>query len=91
MGHQIMDFLIPAFDIVVVALNFLSIIVLIWGVVISGYDFIRSELLHEDRVRQRRHNNLSATFEAHPLSLEILIAADMSRSIINPPWRISCA
>ena len=86
MGHQIMDFLIPAFDIVVVALNFLSIIVLIWGVVISGYDFIRSELLHEDHVRAARHNNFIRNFLGSYilLSLEILIAADIIESIINP-------
>ncbi|MDT2757907.1 DUF1622 domain-containing protein [Enterococcus asini] len=86
MGHQIMELLMPAFDIIVVGLNFLSIIVLIWGVVISGYDFIRSELLHVNHVRAARHNNFIRNFLGSYilLSLEILIAADIIESIINP-------
>ena len=86
MGYQIMELLMPAFDIIVVGLNFLSIIVLIWGVAISGYDFIRSELLHVNHVRAARHNNFIRNFLGSYilLSLEILIAADIIESIINP-------
>lgn len=86
MGHQIMELLMPVFDIIVVGLNFLSIIVLIWGVAISGYDFIRSELLHVNHVRAARHNNFIRNFLGSYilLSLEILIAADIIESIINP-------
>lgn len=85
-GHEIMEFLIPFFDIIIVCLNFLSILVLVWGVTISGYDFIRSECTHQDHVRAARHNNFIRNFLGSYvlLSLEILIAADIIESIINP-------
>ena len=85
-AHTIMEIFRPMFEIIVVGLNFLSIIVLIWGVVISGYDFIRSETRHYDHVRAARHNNFIRNFLGSYvlLSLEILIAADIIESILNP-------
>lgn len=85
-GHNIMEFLYPVFDIIIVCLNFLSIVVLVWGVAISGYDFIKSESKHVDHVRAARHNNFIKNFLGSYvlLSLEILIAADIIESILNP-------
>lgn len=86
LGDNMMDFLIPFFELLVFLLNFISIIILVWGVVISVYDFIHSETTHVDHVRAARNNNFIKNFLGSYilLSLEILIAADIIESIINP-------
>ncbi|KAF1302503.1 MULTISPECIES: DUF1622 domain-containing protein [Enterococcus] len=86
LSDNIMEILTPIFEIMILCLNFLSIIVLVWGVIISGYDFIRSESTHIDHVRAARNNNFIKNFLGSYilLSLEILIAADIIESIINP-------
>lgn len=86
LAHQILEFLIPFFDLFVLALNILSIIVLIWGVIIAGIDFIKNESTNHNRVYAARHNNFIKNYLGSYvlLSLEILIAADIIESIINP-------
>lgn len=46
--HNLADSLMsganPIFDFIVVCLNFLSIFVIVWGVLIAGIDFVRYEL-----------------------------------------------
>lgn len=86
LGHIIMNVATPVFDVIIVFLNFLSIIVLVWGVIIAGYDFIKSECSYANHVEAARHNNFIRNFLGSYvlLSLEILIAADIIESIINP-------
>ena len=86
LGHTLMHLAMPLFDIIIVFLNFLSILVLVWGVIIAGYDFIKSECSHANHVEAARHNNFIRNFLGSYvlLSLEILIAADIIESIINP-------
>ncbi|MFZ8765019.1 MULTISPECIES: DUF1622 domain-containing protein [Enterococcus] len=88
LSDTIMDIMTPVFHLIVVGLNFLSILVLIWGVVIAGYDFIKTEFSQPDHVRAARHNNFIRNFLGSYilLSLEILIAADIIESIINPTY-----
>lgn len=86
LAHRILEFLIPFFDLFVLALNILSIVVLIWGVIIAGLDFIKNESTNHDRVYAARHNTFIKNYLGSYvlLSLEILIAADIIESIINP-------
>ncbi len=88
LSDLIMDFMSPVFHLIVAGLNLLSILVLIWGVVISGYDFIKTECTQPDHVRAARHNNFIRNFLGSYilLSLEILIAADIIESIVNPTF-----
>lgn len=41
LAELLMDNAIPILDLIVVCLNLLSILVLVWGVVKAGFDFIR--------------------------------------------------
>ena len=54
--HNLADSLMsganPIFDFIVVCLNFLSIFVIVWGVLIAGIDFVRYELTEKDRLQQ---------------------------------------
>lgn len=86
MAHQLMQSVTPFLEILVFALNILSIIVLIWGVIIAGIDFLRSDIMQKDRIKAAQTNNFIKSFLGSYilLSLEILIAADIIESIINP-------
>jgi len=59
--HNLADSLMsganPIFDFIVVCLNFLSIFVIVWGVLIAGIDFVRYELTEKDRLVAARENN----------------------------------
>ncbi|OJG71201.1 hypothetical protein RV11_GL000491 [Enterococcus phoeniculicola] len=81
-----MQLVTPFLEILVFALNILSIIVLIWGVICAGIDFLRSDIMQKDRMKAAQTNNFIKSFLGSYilLSLEILIAADIIESIINP-------
>nr|WP_143139998.1 DUF1622 domain-containing protein [Enterococcus haemoperoxidus] len=81
--------LIPFFDLFILALNIFSIVVLIWGVIMAGIDFLKSERTDRNRVVMARQNNFIKSFLGSYilLSLEILIAADIIESIIKPTFQ----
>ena len=78
----------PIFDFIVVCLNFLSIFVIVWGVLIAGIDFVRYELTEKDRLVAARENNFIRNYLGSYvlLGLEILIAADIIETIIHPTF-----
>lgn len=89
LAQTIMDDLIPFFDLFILALNIFSIVVLIWGVIMAGIDFLKSERTDRNRVIMARQNNFIKSFLGSYilLSLEILIAADIIESIIKPTFQ----
>lgn len=90
--HNLADSLMsganPIFDFIVVCLNFLSIFVIVWGVLIAGIDFVRYELTEKDRLVAARENNFIRNYLGSYvlLGLEILIAADIIETIIHPTF-----
>ncbi|MCB5951397.1 DUF1622 domain-containing protein [Enterococcus sp. BWT-B8] len=89
LAENMMDGLIPFFEVFVLCLNILSIIVLIWGVALAAADFFKSEFQKQDRLMITTNNNLIKNFLGSYilLSLEILIAADIIESIIKPTFQ----
>ncbi|EOH95060.1 hypothetical protein UAW_02139 [Enterococcus haemoperoxidus ATCC BAA-382] len=89
LAQNIMGNLIPFFDLFILALNIFSIVVLIWGVIMAGIDFLKSERTDRNRVVMARQNNFIKSFLGSYilLSLEILIAADIIESIIKPTFQ----
>ncbi|EOL45162.1 DUF1622 domain-containing protein [Enterococcus caccae] len=89
LAQNIMNNLIPFFDLFILALNIFSIVVLIWGVIMAGIDFLKSERTDRNRVVMARQNNFIKSFLGSYilLSLEILIAADIIESIIKPTFQ----
>lgn len=89
LAQNIMDNLIPFFDLFILALNIFSIIVLIWGVIMAGIDFLKSEKNDRNRIVMARQNNFIKSFLGSYilLSLEILIVADIIESIIKPTFQ----
>lgn len=83
-----MDLFDPILHTVNVILNLFSIIVLVWGVVKAAIDFFRSEIRFSDRIKAAKMNNFIKNYLGTYvlLSLEILIAADIIESIINPTF-----
>ncbi|WP_142976927.1 DUF1622 domain-containing protein [Enterococcus gallinarum] len=88
LAELLMDNAIPILDLIVVCLNLLSILVLVWGVVKAGFDFIRFEIKAKDRMSAARENNSIRNFLGSYvlLGLEILIAADIIETIIHPTF-----
>lgn len=88
LAELLMDNAIPILDLIVVCLNLLSILVLVWGVVKAGFDFIRFEIKAKDRMSAARENNFIGNFLGSYvlLGLEILIAADIIETIIHPTF-----
>lgn len=62
LAELLMDNAIPILDLIVVCLNLLSILVLVWGVVKAGFDFIRFEIKAKDRMSAARENNFYSKF-----------------------------
>jgi uncharacterized membrane protein len=89
LAQTIMNHLIPFFDLFILALNIFSIVVLIWGVIVAGIDFLKSERTDRNRIIMTRQNNFIKSFLGSYilLSLEILIAADIIESIIKPTFQ----
>ena len=89
LAELLMDNAIPILDLIVVCLNLLSILVLVWGVVKAGFDFIRFEIKSERPYESAaRENNFIRNFLGSYvlLGLEILIAADIIETIIHPTF-----
>jgi uncharacterized membrane protein len=87
-ADRLMAFVMPILDLIVVCLNLLSILVLVWGVVKAGADFIRFELRGNNRMKTAKANNFIRNFLGSYvlLGLEILIAADIIETIIHPTF-----
>lgn len=88
LATDILHMLSPFFELFILLLNILSILVLAWGVCLAGVDFFRSEFTAKDRVAAANDNNYIKNYLGSYilLSLEILIAADIIESIINPTF-----
>ena len=89
LAHNLMNQLTPFFELFVLALNVFSIIILIWGVTIAGYDFIKNEFSNQGRVWMTKQNNFIKNYLGSYvlLSLEVLIAADIIESILKPTFQ----
>ncbi|GGC96765.1 DUF1622 domain-containing protein [Enterococcus sp. DIV0242_7C1] len=89
LAQTIMNDLIPFFDLFILALNVFSIAILVWGVIVAGIDFVKSERTNRNRIVMTRQNNFIKSFLGSYilLSLEILIAADIIESIIKPTFQ----
>lgn len=89
LSHNIMNQLTPFFELFVLALNVFSIVILIWGVIIAGYDFIKNEFSSQGRVWMTKQNNFIKNYLGSYvlLSLEVLIAADIIESILKPTFQ----
>ncbi|MGI6152342.1 MAG: DUF1622 domain-containing protein [Christensenellaceae bacterium] len=76
----------PYLAVVTICLNFLSIIILVWGVVASAKDFFVSRFASGSKLGklQRITETKNALGAYVLLSLEILIAADIIDSIVKP-------
>ncbi|MBP1040299.1 DUF1622 domain-containing protein [Vagococcus sp. BWB3-3] len=70
----------------VLALNAISIMILVFGVAKAVWDFIRNEGRGLPRLETAKHNNIIKNYLGTYilLGLEILIAADIIESIMNP-------
>ena len=86
MKHQLMNMVEPLFEMMVFFLYILCILVLMWGIILAIKDFFQTELRHLTRVDSRYNITGIRSFLGSYilLSLEILIAADIVESIINP-------
>lgn len=78
--------LTPFFEILVLILYILCVLVLLWGIVLAMKDFFTSELSHPTRKRSAYVLTSIRSFLGSYIlfSLELLIAADIVHSIINP-------
>lgn len=87
--HQLMIFLTPFFELCVLGLNIFSIVVLVWGVILAGKDFLQSEKTEHNRISLTKMNTVIKNFLGSYilLSLEILIAADIIESIVKPTFQ----
>ncbi|EGT3617614.1 DUF1622 domain-containing protein [Clostridium perfringens] len=69
-------------------INTISIIVILWGVVLTLKDFLLSEIKSKDRIEAVKKitivKNCLGTYIL--LGLEILICADIIESILNPTF-----
>lgn len=86
MKEMLMHLVLPLFETIVFLLYILCILVLIWGVFLAMKDFLSSELNHPSREKSAYNLTGIRSFLGSYilLSLEILIAADIVESIINP-------
>lgn len=89
MKEELMHLVLPVFETIVFLLYILCMLVLIWGVFLAMKDFFSSELRHPSREKSTYNLTGIRSFLGSYilLSLEILIAADIVESIINPSIR----
>ena len=76
----------PVLDVVTTCLNLVSIIILVWGVVLSVKDYLLAHLRSKSKIErigklQDTKNSLSGYIL---LALEILIVADIIETIVKP-------
>lgn len=85
-GDAEMTYFEPFIHVIVTLLNAVSIIILVFGVAKATYDFVRNEARRLPRLETAKHNNIIKNYLGTYilLGLEILIAADIIESIMNP-------
>lgn len=73
-------------DIIVKVLDGFSIIVLLWGVISAGKNFILARIINKTKMDVIKENTIikNSLGSYILLSLEILIAADIIKTILNP-------
>ena len=83
-----MEYFAPYLDIITTCLSFVSIIILVWGVVLSVQDFLISQIRPRDKnARLKMLTEIKNRLGGYVLlSLEILIAADIIDSIVKPTF-----
>ncbi|MDR2832689.1 MAG: DUF1622 domain-containing protein [Streptococcaceae bacterium] len=79
-----MEYFAPFINIIVLILNAVSILILIFGVVKAIFSFVKNEAMHENKNGLRINEIKNYLGSYILLSLEILIAADIIESIMNP-------
>lgn len=86
MKYELINLLAPYFEILVIILDLLCVVILLWGILVAAKDFFLSE-----RKRPSREDAVTEITSIRSflgsyilLSLEILIAADIVDSIVNP-------
>lgn len=86
MKHTLINLLAPYFEILVIILDLLCVFVLLWGIVVAIKDFFLSERKRPSRKNAVKEITSIRSFLGSYilLSLEILIAADIIDSIVNP-------
>lgn len=89
MKEEMMYLLMPVFETIVLLLYILCVLVLMWGTVLAVKDFFMTELKHPSREESSYNITGIRSFLGSYilLSLEILIAADIVESIINPSFQ----
>jgi len=83
---QLFAWVLPVFHFFIFILHIFSILILMWGLIIVAYDFFRTQLSTKNRLQlAQKTTYIKNYFGSYVLlSLEILIAADIIESIINP-------
>lgn len=89
MKNHLLVLLTPFFEMLVLILYILCVLVLLWGIVLAMKDFFTSEMSHPSRKKSSYVLTSIRSFLGSYilLSLEILIAADIVHSIINPSFQ----
>ncbi|MGX7417291.1 DUF1622 domain-containing protein [Carnobacterium gallinarum] len=67
-------------------LDTVSILIIVWGVLLAFYDFLKSEISTKNRTDTIQRNNIIKNHLGSYIlfGLEVLIAADIIESILNP-------
>lgn len=76
-------------EILIFALDAASILIIVWGVLLASKDLIKSEFSHKSRQDIIQNNNIIKNHLGSYIlfGLEILIAADIIESILNPSFQ----
>lgn len=89
MKNHLLVLLTPFFEMLVLILYILCVLVLLWGIILAMKDFFASEMSFPTRKKSAYVlTGIRSFFGSYILlSLEILIAADIVHSIINPSFQ----
>ncbi|MEO1771479.1 DUF1622 domain-containing protein [Candidatus Enterococcus ferrettii] len=88
--HELLLWMMPAFQIIVFLLNMVSIFIILWGAFTACLDFFKNLFQKKaDQVGIALENNFIKAYLGSYvlLSLEVLIIADIIESIINPTFQ----
>lgn len=76
-------------EILIFVLDAMSILIIVWGVLLASINIIKSEFSRKSRQDIIRNNNIIKNHLGSYIlfGLEILIAADIIESILNPSFQ----
>ena len=84
-----MELFTPVLEAISICLNLFSILILLWGVVISGKNFFTSRIKLKNPIDKMKAladtKNQLGTYVL--FSLEVLIVADIIDTIVKPDWQ----